>query len=184
MIGKKTAARPAVRWLATAAALAFLGCREANPVQPHEPVAAISASLFDPLASVLRTVTGLVSCAPMPAASASAVIGRRGGTIIVGAHTLTIPPNALRWPVRITAVAPTDRVNRMHFEPHGLRFREPATVTMSYANCSVLRHLLPGHIAYVDEHLTILEVLDAIAAPARQTVSSDIEHFSDYALSW
>lgn len=126
---------------------------------------------------------GLLECSPLPADSATATIDSSGGVIQIGPHTLTIPPGALSAPVTIMAVAPSDTVNRIQFQPTGLRFREPARLTMSYGNCGVLYGLLP-QLAYTTDSLQVLQILESATDPFSQTVSAPLRHFSDYAVAW
>lgn len=124
---------------------------------------------------------GLAKCDPMPAATASATIGLLGGVLQVGPHTLDIPLGALLSRVTITALAPSDSVDRIRFQPEGLVFRKPATLTMSYANCH-LHASAAVQIAYTDDALVILEYL-----PSRdkgKAVTSQLDHFSNYAVAW
>ncbi|HEX9486968.1 MAG TPA: hypothetical protein VF976_07865 [Gemmatimonadales bacterium] len=155
---------------------ALLGCGERAPtgIAPR-------ALLWD-LPPV--TVTGLVRCTPLSPDSVSQTIGPLGGTLAVGPHRLFIPPGALDAPVEITAMAPADTVNRIRFEPQGLTFNQPASLTMSYANCGALASLVPKRIAYTDDALAILELLPSVDNLATLTVTGCLEHFSDYAIAW
>ncbi len=152
-----------------------------------EPV--LDAPLVDPLLSplltpVLNSLGLLTTCEPMRADWSSKYIGRDGGYIRVGPHILVIPRNALRRTTRITAYAPSSNVNRVEFGPHGLDFRKPALLSMSYANCEVPRGRRPGHIAYVEQDLTIIEMLDGETDARHELVSSRLDHFSSYAIAW
>jgi hypothetical protein len=175
--------------IAFVALLAFTGvsCAESSPTAP--PTATVSTAPDGELlgllglGSTLQRV-GLLSCTPMASATASAVIGPLGGTIRVGPHRLDVPAGALDRRVLITATAPTARVNRVEFQPHGLDFARPATLTMSYANCNLLGSLLPKRIAYIDRNLSILELLRSVDDMANRRVSARLEHFSDYAVAW
>ena len=84
----------------------------------------------------------------------------------------------------ITAYAPSSRNNRVEFAPHGLEFDRPASLTMSYANCDVLGSLLPKHIAYVNDRLRILYLLESVDNLLQQRVTGRLDHFSEYALAW
>ena len=101
-----------------------------------------------------------------------------------GNNWFSVPPGALRTSVAITAVTPSQAVNVVEFQPQGLQFQRPATLTMSYANCGLLGGLLPRHIAYTDDRLRILELLPALDNLFRQTATARIEHFSGYALAY
>lgn len=126
----------------------------------------------------------LLACNPMPAASTTQVIGPEGGTLFVGPHKLWVPEGALAAPVAITAVAPSDNVNRVVFQPEGLTFERSAWLTMSYANCGPVRWLLPKRIAYTNDLLQIIELLFSIDNPLARRVSGAVEHFSTYAIAW
>jgi hypothetical protein len=127
---------------------------------------------------------GLLRCTPMPAASASKVIGPAGGSIQVGPHVLVIPPGALSQSVTIRAEAPSDYVNSVRLYPEGLRFNSAASLTMSYANCNLLGRLLPKRIAYTTEGLNILSYLLSIDNIFKKNVTGRLEHFSRYAVAW
>ena len=132
----------------------------------------------------LLSATGLLKCSPMPTYTASRTIGQSGGTIVVGPHYLTIPAGALPGPTTITAVAPSDKVNRVRFWPQGLQFQKSATLTMSYANCNLLGKVLPKRIAYVDNDLEILYYVLSLDILNLRRVQGKIDHFSSYAVAW
>jgi hypothetical protein len=138
------------------------------------------------LGGVLKPVTGLLACDVRQTYTTTKVIGREGGTIQVGAHSLVIPRDALTSPQTITATAPRGNVVEVEFQPHGLRFARPTTLTMSYRECglvkSVLKKLNP-RIVYVDENRNILETLLSLPDLLRQTVTAKTDHFSSYMVS-
>ncbi len=123
-------------------------------------------------------------CTPLPADTATQAIGPAGGTLLIGRHTLTVPPHSLDSTVIITAVAPSATVNRLQFSPAGLTFHQPASLTMSYANCGLLGGLLPKQIVYTTDLLQILEGLGGADNILAQTVTAKIHHFSDYVVAW
>jgi hypothetical protein len=55
---------------------------------------------------------------------------------------------------------------------------------MSYRNCSLVGWLLPKHIAYVDGNLNILYYLLSLPNLLTQTVTGQVNHFSEYAMAW
>jgi hypothetical protein len=97
----------------------------------------------------------------------------------VGPHSLYIPPGALRGVETITATAPAGRLVEVQFQPHGLQFERPATLTMSYRHCGLLGKILP-RIVYADENRNILEVLLSLPNLLTRTVSAKTDHFSSY----
>jgi len=127
---------------------------------------------------------GLLTCSPLPYDSVTQTIGPEGGTLYVGAHALSVPAGALDSAVSITAVAPSDTVNLVGFQPEGLVFLKAASLIMSYANCDLLGSTLPKKIAYVDDALAILYYLISVDDATTQTVTGRLEHFSEYALAW
>ena len=161
-------------------ALVVASCSDSSPTSPAARVNPPEADLLGGLLGKL----GLLSCRPLPAASASQTIGRSGGTMHIGPHTFTVPAGALSHNVTITAYAPSDKYNRVEFGPSGLQFNKSASLSMSYANCSLLGDLLPKHIAYVDQHLSILYLLQSVDNLLTQKVTGKVDHFSDYALAW
>jgi hypothetical protein len=133
----------------------------------------------------LLGATGLLKCSALPYASATATIGPQGGTVSAGPHTLVVPPGALSAPTAITMTAPTGLgVNAVKFQPEGLRFNTPASLTMSYSNCSLLGKLLPKRIAYTDDNLNILSYLLSLDNLLSKNVTGQVNHFSDYVIAW
>jgi hypothetical protein len=130
--------------------------------------------------------TGLLGCTPLPYARTDQTVGPAGGTILVGPHRLMVPAGALAAPVLITAEAPSDSVNSVRLLPHGLTFAQgkPARLTLSYANCSLLGQLLPKRIVYTSDLLEILQWLVSLDEPLARRVSTNLEHFSRYAIAW
>lgn len=126
----------------------------------------------------------LLSCSQLPYDSVTTIIGPAGGALNVGPHRLLVPAGSLAQPVAITATIVTGPTNRVHFEPEGLKFGAPASVTISYANCGLLGSLLPKHVAYVDVNLSILELLRTTDNLLARKVTGRIKHFSDYAVAW
>lgn len=163
-----------------AASFALASCGD-SPASPTPlPIAQAQNASQDAGGSL----TGLVACTPLTADSVAQVIGPAGGTISVGPHSFTVPPGALDSAVTITAVAPSTANNVVVFQPTGLTFNTPATLTLSYANCGPLTHILPTRVAYVDNLLNILSYLPSISNGFSQSVSGQVQHFSDYAVAW
>jgi hypothetical protein len=166
--------------------VAGTSCTSDTATAPAETTAP-ELGLFDN-GGILGTglLKGLLYCSPLPAASASQTIGPRGGTIVMGPHSIYFPPGALSRSVRITAEVVRDSVNSVRLLPEGLQFAKgrPARLTLSYANCSLLGRLAPKRIAYTDERLGILEVLLSLDNILTRKVSASLEHFSRYAVAY
>jgi hypothetical protein len=128
--------------------------------------------------------------------TASARIGALGGTIVLPDRSvrLTIPRGALRTTteIRVTAVAGSDVA--LEFEPHGLRFDRPVTVSVSLAGTRAEDNLLVAatlFAAYVpdgragllpDGTALISEALRMALGLGRQA-RFDVNHFSGYILA-
>jgi len=169
--------------IAAGAFAAALGCTERSPVAPppNAPRHDLGQELGDE--SLWRSLS-LLKCTPLPAESVTQEVGPEGGVIQVGPHTLRIPEGALSSPVSITAVMPSDTVNRVNFEPEGLTFEEPVWLTLSYANCEGIGSWLPKRVVYTNPNLEILEILFSLTNPFAQRVTGRVTHFSDYAVAW
>lgn len=148
-----------------------------------------SATPLGPNPSLIGTLTStvnavLLQCDPLPYSRTSATIGSAGGVITVGPHVLMIPRDALSQRVTITAEVVSGNVNSVRFSPEGLQFKKNAALVMSYKNCSGLGMLLPKKIAYTNELLSILELLKSVDLTDQKKVSSQLKHFSRYAVAY
>jgi hypothetical protein len=154
------------------------------PVAPAASPAALPAPEASLIGDLLRP-TGLLKCSDLPYDAETRTIGPAGGSISAGPHVLVIPSGALDGPTQITMTTTTGRgVNQVHFEPEGLQFDRSASLTMSYANCSLLGKLLPKRIAYTDERLNIISYLLSLDNIFAKRVTGRLDHFSDYAVAW
>jgi hypothetical protein len=159
-------------------AVAAINCGDFSPSAPSH---ATDSTMVG--AGLLGTTTnGLLSCSTLSASATSKTIGTAGGTITVGPHTLVIPPGALSKNVTIKASIKPEPATRVHFEPDGLQFGKPATLTMSYAHCGLINTLLLRRIVYVAPNLSILETLLSTDDLLNRRVKAQIQHFSDYAV--
>ncbi|HVD33818.1 MAG TPA: hypothetical protein VNC19_09595 [Gemmatimonadales bacterium] len=134
------------------------------------------------LVGTLGSVTDLLLCSRQPYAVTTATIGRDGGTIKVGTHQLVIPKNALSQKVTIKAEQMSGSTNSIRFSPEGLRFGQPAALTMRYDNCALV--LLQKKIVFTSEKLKILEVLTSLDLFKSKSVTAPIDHFSRYAVAY
>jgi hypothetical protein len=127
--------------------------------------------------------SGLLYCRPMAYDSVTAVIGGGGGDIRVSHHVLSFSAGTLGPGTIITAVAPSDTLNRILLKPEGLVFNKPVQLVMSYANCT-LDGSRPKDVVYTDDSLRILEHEPSQDDPAGKRVSAWLSHFSEYAIAW
>lgn len=127
--------------------------------------------------------------------AAAALIGRNGGVIRLpeAGFTMTFPANSVRFPTLITVVAVPGTPVAYLFEPHGLVFQKPPTITQdlrgteAFGNSAIIRDL---EGAYFPEP-ELLDGLTAIIGETRPTTVDingwkmrfDVQHFSGYTAS-
>jgi hypothetical protein len=124
---------------------------------------------------------GLYRCETPAFGSVSQVVGPEGGVIKIGPHSLHIPENSLKTSVLITASAPAGQHVKVDFQPEGLKFGKRAVLRLSYAHCPS-RPLRPK-LAYVNDLLSILELLPSADDLANEQVTGRLKHFSGYAIA-
>ncbi|MHB0948835.1 MAG: hypothetical protein ACYC3Q_12875 [Gemmatimonadaceae bacterium] len=125
----------------------------------------------------------LVACSRRPESTDTRVIGPDGGTLRFGGNSLDVPEGALDDTVRITArVVPNVDYLLVEFEPSGLRFDRPATLSLSVAGCAIPRGTTPD-VVYVGHDGRILDRIDAVFSRWWQRVSAPIQHFSGYSIA-
>ncbi len=186
--------RPGLRLalLAAAAVSLALGCGDVTPTSPDVtgPLASVHGRGRDHAwatdhASVRALAAGsLAKCEPLPYDSVTKTIGRKGGVIRVGPHMLLIPRGALESNVTITAVVPSDTINMVQFQPEGLVFDKSPTLTMQWGNCAVGRMGKKVKIAYLDDALNVVQYLPSRSHERGRSVSTSLEHFSNYAVAF
>jgi len=182
--------RPAVAALIGGLALSLAACTtDVAPSGPPAPDVApasqppsdlLGLDLGGTLGGVLSNLT-LYSCATPSFGSVTQNVGPAGGVIKVGPHSLVIPAGALDRTVAITASTRAADHVQVDLQPEGLRFASAATLRLSYAHCSSAP-LLPS-VVYVDNLLSILELLPALNDLGNQRVSAKLRHFSGYAIA-
>ena len=165
--------------LVLAVALAAgVSCTSSDTESPVAP----SAEPQPALIGTLLSATDLLTCQSLPYKVTTKVVGSEGGSIYVGQYSLVIPQGALSQRISITAEQMPGSVNSVRFSPEGLRFAKSAQLTMSYKNCFLV--LKAKRIAYTTELLKILDLLPSIDLFGSKTVTSPIDHFSRYAVSY
>lgn len=157
---------------------------------PTAPAAAPTVAVNDTTANhlwlpiVTPLLQGLVACPRQDYAMTQQVVGPNGGTITVGRNKLVIPRYALSSNVLITAETPADFVVSVKFQPEGLHFARDAKLTLDYSSCPLARLRLFKHIAYTTNLLSILDLLNSQDNILTAKISTNLEHFSRYAVAW
>jgi len=187
--------------LAGAAAL-VLSCRDATPVGVDARTSVLLAGRHaqspagdesDDDGGLNEDGDSLVSCRPLPYDSVTRTIGPAGGFIEVRHNWLVVPRGALSAPVTITAVAPSDTVAMVRFQPEGLRFQTTAMLVLTYDNCRVPKTVTP-RIALVTDALDVIGFLTPATVSVHdhrfmkgrkgRHVIGELQHFSNYAVAW
>ena len=123
-----------------------------------------------------------MTCTPLAPSSVTMRVGRDGGKIKVGPHELTIPANALRSGVDITATIPAGSVREVEFAPHGLVFRTDVQLVMDYDGC-----IPPASgkilVVYTGDNNEILAEQLSVADKELKKVKAYTNHFSGYAVA-
>jgi hypothetical protein len=125
----------------------------------------------------------LLRCEPQEYSGEAAIIGPKGGTLRVGDHELVVPAGALTEETLISAEAPTSSLVDVKLLPHGLQFRKPVKLTLSYERCvrPTLTDLL---VAYLGQGNRLLELPPSVDDKSGRDVTAEIDHFSRYAVAW
>jgi hypothetical protein len=130
-----------------------------------------------------RAEVEFVRCEPLPRAEARKTIGPKGGTLHVGPHALEIPKGALTEEVEITARTEMGSQREVEFQPHGLQFKAPVVLTMSYDRC-IVPAWASVEVVYTDGGNRIVERHASSDDKALKAVEALTDHFSGYAVAY
>ena len=163
-----------------------VGCASEESLSPSvgQPSQSLVSTIGGTVAGTMKALDELhlLSCSTQPYAVTTKVIGPQGGIVTVGTHRLVIPAGALDQSVTIKAEQVPGNVNSVRFSPEGLQFALPASLELSYSNCSPL--MISKRVVYTDENLRILDLLPSLDLLRFKTVTGVIKHFSRYAVAW
>ena len=180
---------------ALALALTLVSCADAPSAPPPPPNQALLGNLIGGVTGTLTgtvgTLTGalggllngLVACRVTETETGSARIGRYGGVVRVGPHSLFVPPGALDRDVTITGVAPAGSFVKVEFQPEGLQFARPTALTMSYRSCGLLGSMSYTVVHLQDDNRTVLDILPSVPNLLTRSVTGKVDHFSNYAIA-
>lgn len=187
------------------------GCSDRLTSAPQTRAVQPNTSLLGGLlGGVIGTVTNLVnivvSLVTRPSTLQNDIVwsfyAGPGGTVSANSTaglSVTVPPGALSQTVRITVTVKAGNVYNYQFQPEGLQFAAPVTVTQNISNNSLLSSLLGGLTgtstnirgAYYSAstlqydpstgQATVNELEPTVAIPGY--VSFQIKHFSGYVLA-
>ena len=136
------------------------------------------------------TITAeFLRCEPLKPKTERKVVGPKGGELQIGPHLLVIPQGALSQEVAISGRTGGGPAVDVQFEPHGLQFAEPVTLTLSYKHCILPSDptLEVGYYGTVGSgdglgSRRVLELPPSLQDKDGDQVSALTDHFSGYAL--
>jgi len=159
---------------ATAAALSCADHGITGPTPPSIGTPVLQASTTSKRGSCSTVIVGMIR----------QTVGPAGGVVALGPARLTIPPGALSAPVTIQAQIPAGYSgNYIQFKPDRVVFEQPATLTLSYSNCS-LANATQLKVAQVSDVLQIIQYVPSTNDLDAHTVTGQLQHFSNYAVAW
>ncbi len=127
---------------------------------------------------------GVDSCSTVIVGMIRQTVGPAGGVVALGPASLTIPPGALSAVVTIQAKIPAGYSgNYIQFKPDNLVFQQPASLRISYSNCS-LANATQLKVAQVSDMLQIIQYVPSTNDLDAHTVTGQLQHFSNYAVAW
>ena len=177
--------------LLVAATAAALSCVDHAITEPTSP--SIDAPVFQAATTAKKGGGGggggggnggVDSCSTVLVGMIRQTVGPAGGIIALGPARLTIPPGALSAVVTIQAKIPAGYSgNYIQFKPDGLVFQQPASLRMSYSNCSLV-NATQLKVAQVTDGLQIIQYVPSTNDLDAHTVTGQLQHFSNYAVAW
>lgn len=131
----------------------------------------------------------LIVCPSSETHSASGVVTPElGGTVAVGAFSITLPAGAVSEERTITVTVPASRFLEVDIRVEGFehfQFEQPAVVTLDYSRCGVVAGgSQPLTAWYIDGATkTLLEQMGGVDDKVSRTVTFVTPHLSGYAVA-
>jgi hypothetical protein len=170
--------------LLVAATAAALGCADHGIMGPTPGPDA--TPVFQVSATAKKGGGGgaVTSCSTVLVGMIRQTVGPAGGVVALGPARLTIPPGALSAAVTIQAQIPRGYSgNYIQLRPEQIVFLQPASLTISYSNCSLV-NATQLKVAQVSDGLQIIQYVPSTNDPDAHTVTGQLQHFSNYAVAW
>ena len=151
----------------------------------EQPVYDLLVMAFGPEKKWLSQASkgGVAQCYPQPYAADVQIIGPAGGTLVIGAHSFTVPARALSKYYVITGEAHAGTAVGVEFRPEGLGFAKQTLVQLSYAKCAFPAGVTK-QVAFTDGWWTIKEYEPSADDERNQILGGYVVHFSQYAVAW
>jgi hypothetical protein len=176
-----------------ATVLAFTACSDASPITGPDAMSAgayaIDARRAETAAgSPLTSHAQLLVCPSTQSFTASAVIGREGGSLSVGGATMTLPQKAVNRPTLFTMTVPASQYVEVEIvaedRPH-FNFDKRVSITLDYSRCGAEADEKPLTAWHIDPRSKdLLEQMPGRKDRRDNNVSFGTDHLSGYALAW
>jgi hypothetical protein len=183
-----------VRPLALAATLLVLSaCSDASPISGPDASSSIGYAVDARKAegtapSPLASNAQLLVCPSTESFTASAIIGREGGSLTVGGATMTLPQKAVNRPTLFTMTVPASQYVEVEIiaedRPH-FNFDKRVSISLDYSRCgadAAGKPLTAWHIDPASKRL--IEQMPGRKDRRGNSVSFGTDHLSGYALAW
>ncbi|HEU4643077.1 MAG TPA: hypothetical protein VFS44_11530 [Gemmatimonadaceae bacterium] len=139
------------------------------------------------VAAAPTTAPSLLSCPVDTSASASAVIGPRGGTLHVGRFAIAIPRGAVAEPTTFTFDVPASEYLEINVHAAGVAhyfFDRAVTVTIDYSRCGGDVKAKDFDAWYIDsETRSPIAKMHGHAMPRQELFLFRTDHLSRYAIA-
>ena len=176
-----------------ATVLAVAACSDASPIAGPDAMSAGAYTLearnaasepTSPLASHAQ----LLVCPSTVAYTASAVIGREGGSLSIGGATMTVPQKAVNRPTLFTMTVPASQYVEVEIvaedKPH-FNFDKRVSITLDYSRCGADADGKPLTAWHIDpSSKRLLQQMPGRKDRQDDNVTFGTDHLSGYALAW
>lgn len=183
-----------VRPLVLAATLlVFTACSDASPISGPDASSRLDYSVDARRAasespSSLASNVQLLVCPSTQTFTASAIIGREGGSLSVGGATMTLPQRAVHRPTLFTMTVPASQYVEVDIvaedRPH-FNFEKRVSITLDYSRCGADADEKPLTAWHIDpSSKRLIEQMPGRKDRRSNNVTFGTDHLSGYALAW
>jgi hypothetical protein len=170
--------------LSAAALVILAACGEA----PTRPAASVSRSVSPAsLAANASGASSLLACGIATPATQSAVIGPKGGSIVVAGASLVIPGGAVSEATTFTVTVPASPYVEVDVRANGyehFQFDHPVFISLDYSRCSDAAIGTQAlRAAWIDtQSRDLLDIMNAVDVRKDKQVRLLTDHLSGYIL--
>ena len=164
-----------IKKIVTITTVAVAACNDAN--LPSAPQLEPSAGLVGESVRAARRAARMQGDVVV-----TEVIGARGGKLKAAGVSLDIPAGAVRQPTAITMTVSGGDYYQVHFQPHGLQFAKPASLSFQLQNALRSPFVVYFDAMSADGEVTPLETFEVTRRGS--SVITQIGHFSGYCVAY